>query len=196
MDAMTHCIEAYTNRHAHPVVDNLAIEGIRLIAANLEACVIDGSNLAARTALALGSLYGGMCLGPVNTAAVHAMAYPLGGEFKIPHGVANSVLLPFVMDFNLSSNAAKYAEIALAVGAGQGSSDDETAHNGLLKVRELSNTCGVPPSLKALDIPESAIPGMAGAAMLVTRLMENNPRTVTLEDAQDIYSKAYKGVIG
>jgi len=196
MDAMTHCIEAYTNRHAHPVVDNLAIEGIRLIAANLETCVSDGSNLAARTALALGSLYGGMCLGPVNTAAVHAMAYPLGGEFKVPHGVANSVLLPFVMSFNLSSNASKFAEIARAVGAGQGSNDDETAHNGLLRVRELSNTCSVPPSLKALDIPESAIPDMARAALLVTRLMENNPRTVTLEDAQDIYRKAYQGVIG
>lgn len=193
MDAMTHCIEAYTNLHAHPIVDNLAIEGVRLIAANLERCIRDGSDLAARTAMSLGSLYGGLCLGPVNTAAVHAMAYPLGGTFKVSHGVSNSVLLPFVMVFNLPGNLKKYADIALAAGAPKGRNDEETAFNGVMQIREISKACGIPQSLKELDIPESAIPEMAKAAILVTRLMDNNPRKVELKDAEAIYRKAYHG---
>ena len=195
MDAMTHCIEAYTNKHAHPIIDNLAIEGVRLIAANLEACIRNGSDLAARTSMSLGSLYGGLCLGPVNTAAVHALAYPLGGTFKVSHGVSNSVLLPFVMVFNLAGNLRKYADIALAAGAPKGRNDEETAFNGVLQIREISKACGIPQSLKELDIPESAIPEMAKAAMLVTRLLDNNPRKVELKDAEAIYRKAYHGVI-
>lgn len=195
MDAMTHCIEAYTNKFAHPIVDNLAMDGIRLIAANLERCIRNGADLEARTSMSLGSLYGGLCLGPVNTAAVHAMAYPLGGTYKISHGVSNSVLLPFVMAFNLSGNLRKYANVALAIGAEKGRDDEETAFNGVLKVREISNACGIPPSLKALDIPESAIPEMAKAALLVTRLMDNNPRKVELKDAEAIYRRAYHGQI-
>jgi alcohol dehydrogenase len=195
MDAMTHCIEAYTNKFAHPIVDNLAMDGIRLIAANLEKCIRNGADLAARTSMALGSLYGGLCLGPVNTAAVHALAYPLGGTYKVSHGVSNSVLLPFVMNFNLSGNLQKYAAVALAIGAAKGRDDKETAFNGVLKIREISNACGIPQSLKALDIPESAIPEMAKAAMLVTRLLGNNPRTVELKDAEDIYRKAHHGQI-
>jgi alcohol dehydrogenase class IV len=193
MDAMTHCIESYTNRYAHPIVDNLAIDGMRLIAANLERCIRDGSDLEARTAMSLGSLYGGLCLGPVNTAAVHAMAYPLGGTFKVSHGVSNSVLLPFVMVFNLSGNLKKYADVALAVGAPKGRDDKETAFNGVMQIREISKACGIPQSLKELDIPESAIPEMAKAALLVTRLMDNNPRKVELQDAEAIYRKAYHG---
>ena len=193
MDAMTQCIEAYTNRHAHPNVDNQAIEGTRLIAANLERCIRDGSDVEARTAMSLGSLYGGLCLGPVNTAAVHAMAYPLGGTFKVSHGVSNSVLLPFVMAFNLPGNLRKYAEIALAVGAPKGRDDQETAYNGVLKIRQISNACGIPQSLQELGIPESAIPEMAKAALLVTRLMDNNPRKVELKDAEAIYRKAFHG---
>lgn len=195
MDAMTHCIEAYTNKFAHPIVDNLAMDGIRLIAANLERCIRNGADLEARTSMSLGSLYGGLCLGPVNTAAVHAMAYPLGGTYKISHGVSNSVLLPFVMAFNLSGNLQKYANVALAIGAEKGRDDKETAFNGVLKVREISNACGIPQSLKALDIPESAIPEMAKAAILVTRLMDNNPRKVELKDAEAIYRRAYHGQI-
>ena len=112
MDALTHCIEAYTNKFAHPSVDIYALQGIRLIAANLERAVTlardykpadlsdNPDYVEAREALAFGSLYGGLCLGPVNTAAVHALSYPLGGEFHIPHGLSNAILLPSVMKFN------------------------------------------------------------------------------------------------
>ncbi len=195
MDAMTHCIEQYTNRHAHPIIDNIALAGIRLIAANLETAVHSGDSLEARTAMALGSLYGGLGLGPVNTAAVHALAYPLGGEFKIPHGVSNSVLLPFVMDFNLPACVDKYADIAEAVGIPPHGSREEMAKQGILKIREISERCGIPSSIHEFGIPESAIPSMAEAAMKVKRLLDNNPRTVDLEGAESIYRKAYQGVV-
>ncbi len=94
MDAITHCIEAYTNKFAHPVIDVYALEGIRLIAHNLLRAVKDGKDVEAREALSLGSMYGGLCLGPVNTAAVHALSYPIGGEFHISHGLSNAILLP------------------------------------------------------------------------------------------------------
>jgi alcohol dehydrogenase class IV len=193
MDAMTHCIEAYTNRHAHPVIDVIALEGIRLIGGALETAVKDGGNMEARTAMALGSLYGGMCLGPVNTAAVHALAYPLGGEYKIAHGLSNSALLPFVMKFNLPACTAKYANIAVALGAPAGGPEETLAGEAIRAVRRLSEKCGIPSSLKEFDIPESAIPDMAAAAMQVKRLLDNNPRTVTREDAEAIFRDAYHG---
>ena len=195
MDAMTHCIEAYTNVNSHPIIDNIAIEGIRLLAGNLEQAVNEGSNLEARTACALGSLYGGLCLGPVNTAAVHAMAYPLGGEFKISHGVSNSVLLPFVMNFNLPSCTEKYKNIARAIGINCGCADEVIAKKGINKIKNISNRCKIPNSLKDLLIPKDAITRMAESALKVERLMNNNPRKITFDDAKDIYSKAFMGVI-
>jgi len=195
MDAMTHCIEAYTNKNSHPIVDNLAREGIRLIALNLENAVNNPGNIEARTAMALGSLYGGLCLGPVNTAAVHAMAYPLGGEFKISHGVSNSVLLPFVMSFNLPVCISKYAEIAVAVGLPVEGDKEDMARKGMVRIRDISQRCSIPSGIKELGIPEEAISEMAVSALKVKRLMDNNPREVTLKDAEEIYKNAYDGKI-
>jgi alcohol dehydrogenase class IV len=195
MDAMTHCIEAFTNRYAHPIVDTIAREGVRLIAANIETAVAEGKNPDARTAMALGSLYGGMCLGPVNTAAVHALAYPLGGTYHIPHGVSNSVLLPFVMTFNLPACTEKYAEIAHIIGAADHGSSESAARQAIAAIRSLSMRCGIPASLKELGIPESAIESMAKSAMDVTRLMGNNPRTLTVDDTIAVYRAAYTGTI-
>ena len=195
MDALTHCIEAYTNRFSHPIIDNVAIEGIRLISSNLESSVKYGSSLDARTSMSLGSLYGGLCLGPVNTAAVHAMAYPLGGEFKVPHGVSNAVLLPFIMNFNLPDCTQKYANIALACGVAAEGSPEALAKKGIFRIRELSENCGIPPGLKDLGIPESAIPSMAEAALEVKRLLNNNPRTINREEAEMIFKKAFHGIL-
>ena len=195
VDALSHCLEAYTNRHAHPVIDTIALEGIRLAAAHLETAVKDGGNVEARSAMSLASLYGGMCLGPVNTAATHALAYPLGGEYKIAHGISISVLLPFVMMFNLPAATEKYANIARAVGIPEEPSLEAMGKKGIMKIRQISERCGIPSSMAAFDIPESAIPSMADAAMKVTRLLENNPRTVTRNDAEEIFRKAYAGVV-
>lgn len=191
MDALTHCIEAYTNKFAHPAVDIYALQGIRLIAANLERAVKGGKDVEAREALALGSLYGGLCLGPVNTAAVHALSYPLGGEFHIPHGLSNAILLPSVMKFNRPANLKRYAEVAIALGCEPGKDDNETAQRGVDFIYQLADTVGIPKKLTDLGIPQTAVDGMAKAAMEVQRLLKNNPREVTEQDARDIYNSLY-----
>ena len=203
MDALTHCIEAYTNKFAHPSVDIYALQGIRLIAANLERAVTlardnkpaDLSDkpayVEAREALAFGSLYGGLCLGPVNTAAVHALSYPLGGEFHIPHGLSNAILLPSVMKFNMPANIKRHAEVAIALGCEPGKNDEETAQRGVDFIYRLAAAVGIPDKLTALGIPQTAVDGMAKAAMQVQRLLKNNPREVTEQDARDIYNSLY-----
>ena len=203
MDALTHCIEAYTNKFAHPSVDIYALQGIRLIAANLERAVTlardnkpadlsdNPAYVEAREALAFGSLYGGLCLGPVNTAAVHALSYPLGGEFHIPHGLSNAILLPSVMKFNMPANIKRHAEVAIALGCEPGKNDEETAQRGVDYIYRLAAAVGIPDKLTALGIPQTAVDGMAKAAMQVQRLLKNNPREVTEQDARDIYNSLY-----
>ena len=182
MDALTHCIEAYTNKFAHPSVDIYALQGIRLIAANLERAVKDGKDVEAREALAFGSLYGGMCLGPVNTAAVHALSY---------HGLSNAILLPSVMKFNMPANVKRHAEVAIALGCEPGKNAQETAQRGVEFIYRLAEAVGIPQKLTDLGIPQTAVPGMAKAAMQVQRLLKNNPREVTEQDARDIYNSLY-----
>jgi alcohol dehydrogenase class IV len=190
MDALTHCIEAYANVNAHPMIDLFALEGMGLIAANLRTAYEDGANLAAREAMALGSLYGGLCLGPVNTGAVHALAYPLGGEFHVAHGLSNAVLLPHVLEYNIPAMPDRYAQVARALGA-EGGSRTELARRGLEVVRELMRDCHMPLTLSEIGIPREAIPAMAESALTVTRLLKNNPRELAMSDAIEIYQGAY-----
>jgi alcohol dehydrogenase class IV len=191
LDALTHCIEAFANKFAHPAVDIYALQGIQLISAHLERAVRNGKDLEARAALALGSFYGGLCLGPVNTGAVHALSYPLGGRFHIAHGVANSLLLPHVIRFNTPAAPDRYAKIAIALGVQPGATTAATAERGVEFLAQLSRNCGVPQTLSEIKIPRNAIPSMATAAMQVTRLLKNNLRPVTEVDAITIYEAAY-----
>jgi alcohol dehydrogenase class IV len=191
MDALTHCVEAYANRLSHPLIDHYALEGVRLIASSLPAAVRDGRDLNARASVLLGSLYGGVCLGPVNTGAVHALAYPLGGEFHVPHGVSNSVLLPHVLEFNLPAAPERYADIAVALGCERAADELVTARRGLDRIRQLSTDVGVPQSLAGLNVPPDAVGRMADGAMTVTRLLDRNVRTVTRDDAVAIYQRAF-----
>ena len=151
----------------------------------------NGNDIEARSALAMGSMYGGMCLGPVDTGAVNALAYPLGGEFHIAHGVSNALLLPHVLAFNMPAATRRYAAIAAAMGA-EGNTEEETARRGLEFIRDLSRRCGVPQRLSELNIPESAIHRLAKSAMTVTRLLERNVREVTLGDAIAICRRVLK----
>lgn len=187
MDALTHCIEVYTNKFAHPCVDMYALKGIELIAKNLERAVKNGSDMEAREAMLLGSMYGGLGLGPVNTAAVHALAYPVGGMFHKSHGLSNSVLLPTVMKFNMQGNEKRYADVAIACGCEPGATDEETAMRGVEFIAAMSKACGIPQTLEEIGIPASAIDDMAKAAMLQQRLLKNNPRPITEEDCREIY---------
>lgn len=191
MDALTHCIEEYTNIFSHPVVDIYALEGIKLIGANLIDAYRNSQNTEAREKVALGSLYGGLGLGPVNTAAVHALSYPLGGEFHIAHGLSNAVLLPYVMKFNMSAAPERYAQVAIALGVEKQEDDLITAGKGVDKIFEMCSALDIPIRLSELGIPENAIEQMVEGAMKVTRLLKNNPRTMTKEDARNIYFEAY-----
>jgi alcohol dehydrogenase len=191
LDALTHCIEAFANKFSHPAVDVYALEGVRLISTSLLRAVENGADVEARANLSLGSLYGGLCLGPVNTAAVHALAYPLGGRFHVAHGVSNAVLLPAVLNFNLPQAADRYAEVAVALGSKRNGSAHHTAEQGIGKLADLSRACRVPQRLSELGIPRNAIPEMAKSAMKVTRLLKNNLRPVTEEDAIQIYEAVY-----
>ena len=187
VDAMIHCLEAYANKFAHPAVDLYALQGIRLISAHLARAVKQPDDAGAREGLSLGALYGGLCLGPVNTAAVHALAYPLGGEFKVPHGVSTALLLAPVVDFNIPAAPERYAEIARAMGVDGRGSDEEVARRGQERMLALNAECGLPSRLSEVGVAKEALPRIVEAGMTVTRLLKNNPREVTAADAAQIY---------
>ncbi|KAA2241330.1 iron-containing alcohol dehydrogenase [Chitinophaga agrisoli] len=194
IDALTHCLEAYANNFAHPVIDLIALEGVRLVAKYLRRACENGNDMEARSQVALGSMYGGMCLGPVNTAAVHALSYPLGVSYHIPHGLSIALLLPYVMEFNLSAAPARYAQLALALGAEPGQSEEETARRGIMQIRRLIRDCQLPASLEELNIPYDSIDKMAEDALKIQRLLKNNVRVLTQQDAADIYRAAFNKV--
>jgi len=191
IDALVHCLEAYANKFAHPIVDAYALKGTRLIASSIETAVKHGTDLTARTNVMLGALYGGLCLGPVNTAAVHALAYPLGGEYRIAHGVANSLLLPHVFRFNVAAAPQRYAEIAAALGVADRGSVMATAEAGVERLVELSTACGIPLRLRDLGVAAADLPRLATEAMKVTRLLQNNLRALEVADAEAIYRAAF-----
>lgn len=191
LDALTHCLEAFTNKFAQPFIDIFAYEGMRLIAENIREAVQNGGNKEARYQVAMGSMLGGLCLGPVNTAAVHALSYPLGSMFNLAHGLSNALLLPYVMEFNYTSNPKKYAQVAIALGCQRLSNDEETAKSGIERIKSMIKDCGIPARLRDVDVPESAIEKMAHDAMKIERLLVNNPREIKFEDAVNIFKAAY-----
>lgn len=190
LDALVHCIEAYANRCAHPLVDVHALEGVRLLGAHLPTAVRRGDDQTARTAVARGSLHGGLCLGPVNTAAVHALSYPLSSAFHVPHGLANAVLLPHVLRFNLPAAPARYAAIARALGVPPGADDLATATAGVDRLEALAQECGLPPGLPGHAVTPADLPGLVAGALQVSRLLRHNPRELTAADAAAIYRAA------
>ena len=196
IDALTHALEAYTSTQAHTISEMYSLEAISLIAENLPAAYANGANLEARSAMLLGSLLGGKALATAGVGLVHAMAYPMGGMFGIPHGLANAVLLPYVVDYNLIGNLDKFAILAKILG--QNTNDLTLRESASLCVDALFNLnddVGIPATLKDLDIPFDAIPEMAEIALTVTRPVENNPRQPSLEDVIAIYETAFNGDI-
>jgi len=196
IDAMVHAIEAYTSAHKkNPVSDLLAKEALRLLASNLTTAVNDGNNLEARSNMLLGALYAGQAFANAPVAAVHALAYPLGGHFHIPHGLSNSLVLPHVMRFNAENTqaAAQYAELApVIMGEDAVSGDDATQTNALiLWLEEKTKATGLPMTLRECNINESDLAMLASEAMLQQRLLMNNPREVTEADALAIYTAAF-----
>lgn len=186
IDAMAHCVEAFTNRKAHPLIDNYARLGFGLVARYLPRAVRDGADAEARAALLLAAYYGGICLGPVNTAAGHALAYPLGTRLKLAHGLANAVIFPHVLAFNQPVAGAKTAEIAAALGL---------RHDSEAALREdAARWCaqfGVEMRLSRLGASEDQLAGWAAEAHAIRRLMDNNPRDMTVDEVLTIYRAAF-----
>ena len=192
MDALTHAVEAYTSRAANPYSDLMAEEAIFLIGIYLRRAVFQGENREARTQMLLASYYGGKALAGAGVGAVHAMAYPLGAIFGIPHGLANAVLLPYVLRYNLAAEVEKFAGLAELLGEEtEGISEREAAELAVDSITQLGKEIGIPFSLKDLKIPKTAIPELSKRAMTVTRPMENNPRRLTQKEVEALYHEAY-----
>lgn len=191
-DAMCHCLEAFANRVSHPIVDRYALEGVRLIARHLPRAVNEGGDLEARSAVALGSLYGGLCLGPVNTAAVHALSYPLGSRFRLAHGLANALLMPHVVRFNIPAAPERYAEIARALGVKADGDAGQIARAGADRLFELAAECGLELSLRPYGVTEAAVDDLATDALSITRLLQNNLRSMAFEDIRTLYLNALR----
>lgn len=192
MDALTHAIEAYTSLGADLVSDLLAEKAIFLISSSLRTAVADGQDLEARYNMSMGSLLAGISFANAGVTAVHALAFPLGGMFKIPHGVANAVMLPYVMEFNYMARLDKFARIAeLMGGKVDRLTDREAALKAIDYVKELSSDIEMPLGLKELGIPETALQQLSEGASTVTRLLVNNPRTIGLKEITAIYAKSF-----
>lgn len=194
IDAFTHAIEAYVSTQSHSISDMYAMEAMRLISNSLPKAYAHGGNLDARTDMLLGSLLAGKALATAGVGLVHAMAYPLGGMFGIPHGLANAVLLPYVLQYNLLGAPEKYAQVAEILGCDvKGISQKEAARCVVEAVYELNMEIGIPASLSDLHIPGDQIPEMAKIALTVTRPIENNPRRPTYDDVVNVYQTALNG---
>ena len=192
MDALTHAIESYSSINATDLSDLLAYKAMELLSKNLRMAYAHGENLAARSCVLEGSLLAGIAFANAGVGAVHAFAYPLGGEFHLAHGLTNTLMLPYVMRYNILGCPGKFAQMAKAFGERvEGISELVGAEIAVRFIERLSDDIRVPRRLRDVGIPEDAIPRLAEAAMKVTRLLANNPRKVTLEDAVAIYKSAY-----
>ena len=191
IDAMVHAIEAYTSRHKkNPVSDLLARKALELLSANLIPACENGSNLAARQAMLLGAMLAGQAFSNAPVAAVHALAYPIGSIFHVPHGLSNSLVLPHVLRFNAPAAAELYAELAAIVVPAASGSVEARAEALVVAMQQLAIIAGIERTLQQVGISEADLDRLADDAMLQTRLLGNNPRVVTRADARAIYAAA------
>lgn len=195
VDAMVHAIEAYTTRlKKNPLSDALALKALQLLYANLPAAVGDGKDPAVREAMLVGSLFAGMAFANAPVGAVHALAYPLGGHYHLPHGLSNSLVLVPVLEFNRPAAEAMYAELGRALMPELMASDDAAAARAFVDaIRTRVAAMPYAQTLQAAGVAESDLPMLARDAMNVQRLLVNNPREVGYDDALAIYQQAYAG---
>lgn len=190
MDAFTHSLESFISNKANPVSDTFALESMRLIAGSIVEAYQQPDSVRARSDMLLGSTYGGVALTAAGTAAVHALAYPLGGKFHVTHGVANAMLLPHVMAFNLDSCAPRLKRAAVVCGLAREEDSSEAAAQKLIEqIAAWTATLEIPQDLAAFGVREEHLPDMAVAASKVTRLMVNNPKPLSLDDIQALYRR-------
>ncbi|WP_303968828.1 iron-containing alcohol dehydrogenase [Sporosarcina ureae] len=196
VDALTHAIEAYLSKSANNITDALALQAIRLISSSLRTAVKDGENRQARTDMSYGSYLAGLAFFNAGVAGVHALAYPLGGQFQIAHGNSNAVLLPYVMGYIRSSCEKRMKDIYETMGFSSASmSQEEASSRCVEELTRLVMDVGIPLTLRGFDIPESALDQLTKDAMKQTRLLSRSPRELAKEDIIKIYRAAFDGVV-
>tara|TARA_Y100001970_G_C14205663_1_gene843795 strand:- start:470 stop:1639 length:1170 start_codon:yes stop_codon:yes gene_type:complete len=197
IDAMVHAIEGYTsaNKNNNPISKMLAIEALKLLGSSIEKAVFEGSNVEARGNMLIGAMLAGKSFANSPVAAVHALAYPIGGTFHVSHGLSNSLVLPYVLRFNSvdSKTASDYAELSQFVFPDLDTNKGAQAvcAEFIDKLENLSKRLGLPQKLREVNIPKDACEKMAQDAMKQTRLLVNNPRELTVKDALNIYQSAW-----
>lgn len=190
MDAFIHALECFISKKANPFSDTFALKAISLIYKSIRKAYTDGEDLEARHDMLLGALFGGMCIASSGTAAVHALAYPLGGKYKIPHGVANAMLLPYVMEYNMEAVEEKLAIVASAMELDiVGLSEKEAAGKVVEEIYVLTKDLNIPSDLKQFGVLAEDVELISEMASKVTRLLDNNPRKLSREDIRDIYQR-------
>lgn len=187
VDALAHCVEAYTSRKAHPTIDLYALEGARLVGQYLKRAVADGGDREARAGLSLASLYGGYCLGPVNTTAGHAVAYPLGTRHHVAHGLACAMIFPHTLAFNMPAVEAKTVAVLGALGLPE-QRDPKLAFDATYA---FCKNLGVEMRLSALGVPRNDLGVMADEAHAIRRLLDNNPRDLSRDAILEMYEVAF-----
>ena len=192
IDAMVHAIEAYTSKlKKNPLSDLLARQALTLLSNNLLTACDNGNNLGARQAMLLGAYFAGQAFSNAPVAAVHALAYPIGGIFHVPHGLSNSLVLPHVLRFNLPQAAGHYAELAAIVAPQAHGSEEARAEALIVAMQHVASKTGIETRLQQVGIRETDLDRLADDAMLQTRLLGNNPREDTRADAHAIYAAAF-----
>ncbi|MEC5160022.1 MULTISPECIES: iron-containing alcohol dehydrogenase [unclassified Janthinobacterium] len=192
IDAMVHAIEAYTSRHKkNPLSDALARQALQLLHGSLIAACRDGRDLAARQAMLLGAMLAGQAFSNAPVAAVHALAYPVGGVFHVPHGLSNALVLPHMLRFNAPAAATLYAELATIVAPRATGSDEARADALALAMQRIAVDSGIETRLRQVGVGAVDLDRLADEAMLQTRLLGNNPREVGRDDARAIYAAAW-----
>ncbi|MES2968430.1 MAG: iron-containing alcohol dehydrogenase [Pseudomonadota bacterium] len=187
IDAMAHCVEAFTNIRAHDLIDGYARLGFGLVGRYLARCVANGTDAEARGGMMLASYYGGLCLGPVNTAAGHALAYPLGTRLGLPHGLANAIIFPHVLAFNAPVRPEKTAEVMAALGLTPSTEPGVVLEQAAGFCRSL----GVEMRLSAHGAKADDLGQWAAEAHAIRRLMDNNPRDLSVAQVEGIYRAAF-----
>ena len=192
MDALVHAIETYVSMNATPFSDLLASRAIELIAKYLPMAFAKGENIEARYHMSLASLLAGMAFASGGLGAVHALAYPLGTEYHLPHGRTNAIMLPHVMEFNSIGNRSRYALIAEMMGKKEVPIDLKAGvAKAVEAVIQLLDDIQIPYHLKDYGIPKEAIPKLVEGGMRQARLFVPNPRDLREEDVEAIYTKAW-----
>lgn len=187
VDAYCHVLECYTSKKANTFSDMVALEGIRLIDGAIREACRNGDNMQARADMLLGSFYGGMAIASSGTTAVHALSYPLGGRYRIPHGVSNAILLVPVIEFNKTAVRDKLLKVAGIVGIEPGADPASTVDRYIEHLRQMMREIKIPSSMAEFGIKPDKIPELSEAAFQVKRLLNNNPKEMSIKDIETLY---------